>query len=205
MPDFSNLKPEDLERMAQEMRQGVAGKPARSGLQVVSLNTPQPEPASPYAVTGWGSNLYDFEVPSGQLCQMKKLRPDELIGTGILDKLTRLPGLAEEQIQKAEGKPPVKEDETASEKQIMELLPVINQLVCLVVVQPKVWPEPSEDQEDNIARVEGRVYIGDVDLADQVAIMERVTSGVRKMDNFRAEAGGAVQRVVDEPINGVSS
>lgn len=197
--DFSQLKPEDLERLAREMRNSVAGEQVTPSNAYVGP-VASPVQTDPYAVTGWGSSVYDFVVPSGQMCQLKRLRPEELIGTGLLDKLTRLPGLAEEQIQKAEGKPP-KGNENMSESEIMVMLPVINQLVCLVVKQPKVLPDPPEEQE----RIPGQVYVSDIDLFDRVAIMERVTGGVRKMDNFRPDAGVAVQRVVDEPIHGVSS
>lgn len=143
----------------------------------------------PYAVTSWAESEYDFRVPSGQLCRMKKLRPEEMIGTDLLDRVTRLPGFAEENIRKAEGRPPTAA--MPSKEALAEVIEVLDELLPLVVVKPKLWPEPTPEQAnddpelDNSERRSGRVYVSDVELADRVAIMERAVGGVKRMDNFR--------------------
>jgi hypothetical protein len=158
------------------------------GYQAMGADTPTPsqgvpvQASNPYAATSWGSNFYDFRVPSGQLCQMRKLQPEELAEKGILDKITRLPALAQEQIDQAEGKPPTLTKAEADA--LPELLSVLSLLLPLVVVQPELWPEPAEGEE----RVAGRVYVRDVELADRIAIMERALEGVAKMDNFRPKS-----------------
>lgn len=149
-------------------------------------------PQDPYAVTTWGTDLYDFVVPSGQRCQMRRLRPERLLGTGLLDKMTRLPGFAEEQIRKAEGQPPVAAMPTG--EQLESVQEVLNELLPIVVVQPKIWQVPTPEQAnddpdlDNSERRSGRVYVDQVDLFDAIAIMNRATSGVSKLDNFREES-----------------
>lgn len=137
--------------------------------------------ADPYAITAWADSGYDFRVPSGQLCRLRKLDPAKLAVSGILDKITRLPGLAQDQIDRAEGAPPMKADEMPSADAVSALSEVLSMLVPLAVEKPTIYPVPAEGEE----RVTGRVYLDSVDFTDQVAIMERVTGGVRKMDAFR--------------------
>jgi hypothetical protein len=140
--------------------------------------------ADPYAVTSWGETGYDFRTPSGQLCRLRKLDPARLAMSGVLDKITRLPGLAQEQIDKAEGNPPPATPEMPSSDQLSALTDVLQILIPLAVEKPAIWELPAEGEE----RVNGRVYIDTVDFADQVAIMERVTGGVKAFDNFRQES-----------------
>lgn len=141
------------------------------------------QPSDPYAPTAWGSNEYDFTVPSGQLCRMRKLRPEELIKAGLLDKVSQLPAYAEELVQKAEGVQPQKQSmPTAGE--LEQLVDILDKLLPLVVVRPKLWPAPAEDEP----RVPGRVYVDDVELGDRIAIMERAMGGVAKYENFRQES-----------------
>lgn len=147
-----------------------------SPVQGASLQNPDR-----YAVTSWGTDLYDFVTPSGQRCQMRKLQPEALIGTNLLDRVTRLPAFAEENIRKAEGKPPA--SALPDKEALQQLVGVLNDLLPMVVVQPKLWPDPEAGEE----RVPGRVYVSMVELGDRVAIMERAVGGVSKMDNFRQE------------------
>jgi hypothetical protein len=203
MTDFSEMTPEKLEAIAAEMRAFSAGKPFayptthRDAVEV-SLPALSPQdsqqkmgeaifgptytpPTDKYAPTTWGSNLYDFTTPSGQTCQLKKFRPEDLLGTSLLDRITRLPAFADEAIKKAEGAPPVKALPEA--KQIEALIDVLNDLLPIVIAQPQVYSTPTAGEE----RVEGRVYVDDIELADRIAIMNRAVQGVSKFDNFRKE------------------
>jgi hypothetical protein len=136
----------------------------------------------PYAVTTWGETEYDFVVPSGQRCRMKKLRPESLVGTEILDMITVLPGHAQELINQSSGMPPGKLTASLAEE-LPKLIEVLDKLLPLVVVRPTLWPMPPEGEE----RVPGRVYVQDVELSDRVAIMERALGGVKKIEPFRQE------------------
>lgn len=153
-------------------------------------NPAQPSsPQDPYAPTSWGTDLYDFRAPSGQLCQMRKLKPEALVGTDLLDKITRLPAFADEAIRQAEGQPPTA-DKMPSKEDLAALISVLDELLPMVVVQPTLWPnpDPKAEKEEDRERVSGRVYVSDVDLVDRVAIMEKAMEGVAKMDNFRKES-----------------
>lgn len=136
-------------------------------------------PQDPYAVTSWGEREYDHTVPSGQRCRMRKLRPEELIERNLLDRITRLPGFSEEEIRKAEGKPPT--PQSVAKEDMQAMLEILEQLIPIVVVQPVVHSSDTPEEE----RVPGSVTVRDIELADRIDIMNRALSGVSKMDNFR--------------------
>lgn len=147
----------------------------------LNFSLPPSSPQDPYAPTAWLNNTYDFRTPSGQLCQMKKLDLAELTKAGILDKVTRLPGLTEGVIRQSEGQPPLKADRMPSKSEMEVVVEVLNVLLPMVVVQPKIWAPPEEGEE----KVVGRVYVDSVDLIDRIAIMNRSLAGVADLDKFR--------------------
>lgn len=176
---FDHLTAEQLERMAAELRAGAMGVSVDT-----AIASPLTSPQDPYAVTTWGESEYDFRVPSGQLCRMKKLRPEELVGTDLLNRMARLPGLVEEQVRQAEGKPPV--PAVPEKEDLLAVIEVLDELLPRVVVKPVLHSVPKADETGAVpARVPGRIYTDDIELADRVAIMERATAGVTKLDNFR--------------------
>lgn len=178
--DFSNLSPDELIALAERKRIEAAG--VRVAAPALPTLVPQEDR---YAVTAWGAPVYDFVVPSGQMCQLRKLQPEKLIGTGLLDKITRLPAFADELVTKSEGKPPVKQPDV-SEDDMVALLEVLDELLPLVIVQPKVLSTPKPDASGAVAaKHPGTVYVDDIELADRVAIMEKSMEGVSRMDNFR--------------------
>jgi hypothetical protein len=154
--------------------------------QVVSNSTPQQSstPVDRYVATSWGELEYDFTTPSGQLCRLKKLDLTELAEAGILDKVTRLPGVVGGVIAKAEGQPPQPEShpgEMPSRETIATVVDVVNILVPLVVVAPRIEPLPAEGEE----RFPGRIYVDSIEIADRIAIMNRVLGTVARLDSFR--------------------
>lgn len=214
---LEDMTPDELLHYAQGMKETSAGQRVdlpltpdeaaaqrRIGKATFGPNYENPKqrlpPQDPYAVTSWGETEYDFITPSGQRCRMKKLRPEELLETGLLDRVTRLPGFAEEQIEKAEGQPP-KAAALPSKEDIKSLIQVLNELLPLVIVKPHVRSVPPPGQE----RVAGVVYTDMIELGDRMAIMERAMTGVKKLDNFREQPGGAVSGVVDEPGHAMPS
>jgi hypothetical protein len=137
-----------------------------------------PEPAAGYG-TRWAAKASgseeDFTCPSGERCRLRTIPVEDLLSAGILDKVTRLEGLADALIQKAEGAPPTV-DKMPNAEEFAELLDVINTVVILAVVEPTVTPDDSE--------AEG-VKVSWIDLDDRAAIMEHALRGVRKLDKFR--------------------
>lgn len=148
-----------------------------------------PAPEDPYAATAaaWASNEFDFRLPTGALCRMRKMPLKDLATKGILDRVTRLPGLVDGVINKAENLPPAPEDEMPSSETIESMDEILNILVPLVVVQPKVWemPNPFSPHESEREKIPGRIYPDSIELSDRIAIMERSLAGVKDLDNFR--------------------
>jgi hypothetical protein len=137
----------------------------------------------PYAVTAWGVDEEDFVTPSGQRCRLRRLDEQMLLDAGILDQVTRLPGLVVAgPIRQAQGQPPTDamQDILKKPDQLRDLLGVMNKLVCIVVVKPELVMEVPEG-----GLKPGQVPVSNVGLGDRVAIMEKVLGGVRKLDSFR--------------------
>jgi len=168
---------EELETALAEAR----SKSTPEGMNMGSSMSAPKEDKYAAASQAWGVTVYDFTTPSGKLCQLKKLSVPELAKTGLLERLTRLPGIVDEVIDKSSLKPPAPEKETVSPEEARALGEVLEILLPIVVNQPKVWPQPQNPED----MIEGRIYPSGIDFADQVAILEEVTGGLEKLDNFR--------------------
>jgi hypothetical protein len=181
---------EELERMLAEAKRTSTQTniPTFPNLQndVVIFPSPSPQSevaANPYAATTWGSNEYDFKTPTGQLCRLKRLDVAELAKAGILDRVTRLPGLTAELVARSEGQPPAAE--VMPDKETIEtVLEVLHVFLPIVVVQPQIWPLPADGEE----RKPERIYVDSIDIVDQVAIMTRALQGLKALDSFRPES-----------------
>lgn len=145
----------------------------------INLGSSAPRPAPQPSKNVWGSKRpKPFVCPSGQTCLLRRLEPERLMEAGLLDRVTRLEGLANELVQTAEGQPPSKRGLPSTED-FQKLLEVINLIVPLAVVEPKLYAE------DDSEAPEGAIYVTDVDLEDRMAIMEEALKGLRALDRFR--------------------
>jgi hypothetical protein len=152
----------------------------------------RPNP-DPYQVTSWGESEEDFRAPSGQLCRLRKIDPTDLLEMGILDEVSRLPGLVQSgPMATAQGKPPQDDnrlllDMLKDPTKLEGLMGLMDKLVAYVVVRPsvQVW-------DGKIERVPGQVYTDMIHLGDRMAIMEHAMGAVRKLDNFRTGPQEAV-------------
>jgi hypothetical protein len=138
-------------------------------------SVPKPQPGA----NVWASNkmaAYDFTCPSGQTCRLRKLQPEELLEGGILDQITRLEGIAADLVNTAEGQPPTP-SKMPSHADFQMVLDVLNTVVPLAVVEPKVYPDADAP--------EGSIRVSDIDLADRMAIMEESLKSLRALDRFR--------------------
>lgn len=167
---------------ARGMQEHVTGRPRGEHVQLVnSVPNAEGKPFDQYAPTTWGAGEYDFVVPSGQRCRLRKMQVEELAKRGILDKVTRLPGLTETVIQKAEGQPPEKVAEMPSAETIKTVTDLVNELIPLVVIAPVISPIPAENEE----RTPGRIYVDSIDIEDRIAILNRAIGGLKNLDTFR--------------------
>jgi hypothetical protein len=196
--ELLDLSPEDmravlegrLNKAEHDQRQAAAETAAHEAEYSLA---PHPVPsqgvrpdADPYQVTSWGESEEDFRAPSGQLCRLRKVDPTDLLEMGILDEVSRLPGLVQSgPMAEAQGKPPQDDNRILLEMlkdpaKLEGLMGLMDKLVAYVVVRPsvKVWDGKS-------GRVPGQVYTDMIHLGDRMAIMEHAMGAVRKLDNFR--------------------
>lgn len=176
MPNFEHMTPEEFIAWQQEQAH-MAGERFETP---ASPPAPVQEHRRPAAEV-WGSTEYDFECPSGAVCRMRKLTPETLVEHGILDKIATLPGYSAEVVERAEGAMPKPQDAMPSKEEVSTIVSVLEILVPLAVVEPRVFPKPAADEE----RVQGRIYTDSIELMDRIAIMERAVQGVKRYENFR--------------------
>lgn len=169
---------EQLEQQLAEMRAMQKEVNTLTNSVPAAVETPMVE--NRYAATAWGGQEYDFTTPSGQLCRLRRLPIEELAKQGILDKVTRLPGLTSQLVKSSQGLPP-EEQPMPDAEQLDAISEITLLLMPIVVVAPEVHPLPVPGD----AKVEGLIYADSVDFMDRVAIMNRVLAPLAKLDAFR--------------------
>ena len=92
-----------------------------------------------YAPTAWGALDEEMQVPSGQLCRVRKLDFTDVMASGLLDRLNTLQGVVDKGIRKAEGQPPVDPMKMMKDRRTaIQFAELLNQVTCLCVTAPKV-------------------------------------------------------------------
>jgi hypothetical protein len=155
-----------------ELQEHVTGRP-------VAAAPPAPQPSG----NVWASQMTsgeDFVCPSGQTCRLRKVSPEALLRAGILDRVTRLDGLAAQLVATAEGQPPTKAQMPSTED-LELLLSTINLVVPMALIEPQVWADDAEVPDG----VETVIRVSDIDLEDRMAIMEKALGSLRGLDSFR--------------------
>lgn len=173
--DFKAAQARGFKREAEPV---ADDRPAAAGL---SLGSAVPKDVTQPSGNVWASKKVateDFTCPSGQTCRLRAVKPEELLAAGILDRVTRLEGLAGELVDQAEGQPPAKA-KMPSQEDFALLLDTINMVVPMAVAEPRVYRDDDSDAPDDAIRV------SDLDLEDRMAIMEKSLSKIKMMDNFR--------------------
>jgi hypothetical protein len=196
LAELTEMSPEDLAAARAngflKPDPGIYGAPPATherGEVYIGTSVPKSKPQPRDDV--WASKSadaaeYEFVCPSGQNCAMRKLSPERLLEAGILDKVTRLEGLADTLIKQAEGLPPEKQ-KLPSREDLAALLEVINLLIPIAVVAPKVWADDASELDDGHpdGMPAGGIRCSDIDLEDRMAIMNEALKGIRKLDPFR--------------------
>lgn len=162
----------------------------------------------------WANNLvgreYDFVVPSGQLCRIRKKPLENLLLEGVIDDIDSLTALVETDIVKKRGRRPGTPQDrqrksgtkpTAAEglqmmkdENFRKSIEIMDKVIIAVVVEPQLHPNPvpGEKPED------GKIYIQQVSLPDKTAIFKEVMSSVQQAEQFREESDEAVEPVPDK-------
>ena len=174
----------------------------------------------------WGkTNLFeDLECPSGELCQVRKPNPRQLVALGLLDKFDALSKLIDDKhIQRVTGKAAAKMvvDKLQGDPQaVMGIMEMADRIVEYAVVQPvlrrpvKSNPNPRPDSPSEVPlpadeREKDVVYTDMVDENDKMYIFMYSIGGGNDLESFRksvAELSGSVGDVesVARPAKRVS-
>lgn len=157
------------------------------------------------------AGVREVDLPSGHVCLVRSLGPEELIQAGLLDSMDSLTAtVADLHIQRVtKGKPGKRMAEVRQEQAILELIKdrkkweglqaMLNGVLPIAVVEPEVRPAPTSEED----RVEGVLYADRVNLYDKITIFNAALGTeldkVRAMEPFRGGPEGPVADVGDEP------
>lgn len=174
-----------------------------------------PEPVKPdadgkYAATTWGSDstlggLRDLEVPSGQVCLVKRPGVEGLLTAGVLENMDVLTSLVGEKVAKKAKKSAgaAKQAEVSVEEIFKDpekaeaVLHTVNRVLCEVVIKPPIFMAPN----DVTRRKSGVIYTDMVDLNDKMFIFQYVVGGSADLESFRDELSEAMGSL--DPESGV--
>jgi len=171
-------------------------------------STNQPEPTPDYTPTTWGGELFeDVRVPSGQLCQMRKVNARVLVALGLIDTMDPLTALVDaKHIKRVKsGGSSVPEVDAQSlmkdPEAVVKLLDITDKLIEALVVQPNVKRpirivDGKEFDLKPHERVPGQIYTDMVDDMDKVFLFQWAMGGTADLEQFRviaSENDGGVQ------------
>jgi len=165
---------------------------------------------------GWKQRYTDLELPSGELCQVKRPGVQGLIEAGVLQSLDTLTSIVQaEVIPQAQGKPQIKAEAVLDDpEKFTKMMETVDKIVCFVVVQPTVLPDrvtqemiddedlpfDTDDLDRKLAedeRDEDAIYTDYIDAMDKMFIMNFVVGGSADLATFRAESAALVGGVPD--------
>lgn len=179
-----------------------------------------------YAPSAWASRDFDFSLPSGGKCLLRKLDPLVAVELGLADKLDfatsvvmnkhvknaqmsnveRIKRDRARREAKAKGEDPDEAEESALQESLTSTfmkdptkIKDFREVVDSVLIAGVVKPEmhlPPEKEDD---RVVGRFYTDAVPYADKIAVFNKLMAGVRVTEQFREESEETVGDVAPKP------
>jgi len=164
------------------------------------------KPQKRYGST-WKKPLTDLELPSGELCQVKRPGVQGLIKAGVLHSMDTLTSIVQgETIPKAQGKSPVDVKAIINDpERFSKMMEVVDKIVIHVVVEPKVVSnlvpvldekdqpvldndnEPTFRELEDDERDENLIYVDYIDQMDKMYIMNFAVGGSADLAQFRQE------------------
>lgn len=170
----------------------------------------------------WGSPLHDLDLPSGELCQVKRPGVQGLIKAGVLESLDSLTGIVQgETLPKAQGKPQANVSAVANDpEKFGEMMARVDEIVVHCVTQPKVAKtvvteehartdpffngaevgrELNDEEKQHLVEKYSEdhpghqlVFVDWIDEMDKMFIMSFVMGGSSDLEEFRAATTQAV-------------
>jgi hypothetical protein len=166
-------------------------------------------PTDKYAPTAWGQlYLHDLEVPSGQLCQVRRPGVEGLMRENVLPRIDRLTDLVDKKHVRRvrEGKQISDSIDLASlaadQDQLLELLSIADRVVEAIVVQPLILRPVVRGEHGELMldadgkeimlqpadRQPGVVYTDYIDANDRMFIFNYAVGGSADLERFRQQS-----------------
>lgn len=159
------------------------------------------------------SALTDLELPSGELCQVKRPGIQGLMKAGVLHSLDTLTSIVEnETIPRAQGKPSPNDVKAVMNdpEKFQAMMNQVDKIVMYVVTQPTVVShlrpvldddgkpktggngEPEMEEIPAEEREPGVIYVDYIDAMDKMYIMNFAVGGSANLQQFRQETTALV-------------
>lgn len=154
--------------------------------------------------------VHEVPLPSGNLCLVRSLGPEQLIQAGLLDSMDSLTAMVSDlHIQRVtKGKAGKRMAEHRQQQAVIDLIrdrkrweglqATLDGVLPIAVVEPEVLPPPASEAE----REEGKLYADRVNLMDKITIFNAALGEelrkVQAMEPFRGESGEPVAGMGDE-------
>lgn len=175
-----------------------------------------------YAPKAWSFRDFDFMLPSGDKCRLRKMDPMLLVESDLMDKLDFATGVVmgthvknanrskvemvktdrAKREARARGKDPDQVDDAVAlanlrenPEQLLQFRSVLDEVLLIAVVKPTMHKPPEDDDE----RVDGLFYTDSVPFNDKIAVFNKVMEGVNAVAQFRKGSEAAVGDVAPEP------
>lgn len=162
----------------------------------MTANTPKPKktaakkavPPKPTTAQEWKKAAAEpVEMPSGNYMVLRKIGMQTLMATGKMPN--NLMKIVRGAVDKGTGMDNVDMGEIIEdEKQLLEMMSFMDDLICMVSVNPKVHPVP----EDEADRLDTMLYTDEVDAEDKSYVFAYVTGGTTSLEQFRETASANV-------------
>jgi hypothetical protein len=167
---------------------------------------------SQYAPKSWTNNEFEFTVPSGDKCLLRKLDPLMLVEHGLMDKLdfatsvvmnTHVKNAQRSNVERLKAERAQTEASDAAAirglmqkpEEISKFREVMDLVLTLAVVAPEMHLPP----DNGDARNDGWFYTDRVPFNDKMAIFNKVMEGTRVVEQFREGSEEVVGAVAPEP------
>lgn len=181
---------------------------------------------SKYTPKAWEDRDFDFELPSGDICLLRRMEPLDLIEFGLQDKLdfattvvmnTHVKNGSMSKVDKikrdramreasAKGEDPDAAVEALEAEKALEAMKAnpdqmrnMKEALNIILANFVVAPEMHEPPELDEDRVVGRYYTDAVPWNDKMAIFNKLMAGVKVVESFREGSEEAVGDVAPEP------
>lgn len=145
---------------------------------------------------GWKgkSKGTELELPSDNVCVVEPVGMQVFLSRGMIPN--SLMPLIQEAINK--GKPPKMDQLIVDKNTLDQMMKLMDDVVCYVVLEPRVNPIPM-DVEGNILPQADRdrelLYVDEVDFLDKTFIFQFVVGGTRDLEQFRQGLSRSMESV----------